>query len=109
LSYAPSGLALAVATRVPPDSRVFVPQTWASWFEWAARAPDYDLDSRFELFPAEVWADYAAIEQGGPEAQAALDRWAVDVVVLPAGADPPPGEWTTVYEDGDGSVLRRGP
>ena len=64
LSYAPSGLALAVATRVPPDAKVFVPQTWASWFEWAARAPHYYLDSRFELFPADVWADYAADRAG---------------------------------------------
>ena len=106
LSYAPSGLALAVATRVPPDAKVFVPQTWASWFEWAARAPHYYLDSRFELFPADVWADYALIEQGGPEAQAALDRRGVTALVLPAGSEAPEG-WVPAYEDGDGVVLLR--
>ncbi len=107
LSYAPSGLALAVASQVPPDAKVFLPQTWASWFEWAAQAPDYYLDSRFELFPADVWADYALIEQGGPEAIAALDRWGVTAYVLPAGSEPPPG-WTSVYEDVDGVLLIRG-
>lgn len=106
LTYAPSGLARAVATEVPPGTRVFVPQTWASWFEWAAPGSAYYLDSRFELFPADVWAGYASIAAGGPEAQATLDRWAVDAVVLPSGADPLAG-WQAVYDDTDGVLLVR--
>jgi hypothetical protein len=109
LSYAPSGLARAVGTQVPSGARVFLPQTWASWFEWAAPEPTYYLDSRFELFPAEVWADYAQIANGGAAAADALDQWAVDAVVLPAGADAPPGQWTIVFEDAEGAILRRGP
>ena len=35
LTYAPSGLAEAVRDRAQPGDRVFLPQTWASWFEWA--------------------------------------------------------------------------
>ena len=41
------------------------PQTWASWFEWAAPEPAYFIDSRFELFPADVWDDYDAVARGG--------------------------------------------
>ena len=78
----------------------------ASWFEWAAPTPTYYLDSRFELFPADVWDGYAAIAAGGAEAQAALDRWAVDAVVLPAGADPLDG-WVSAYDDADGVLLVR--
>ena len=74
-------------TGTKPGDRVFLPQTWASWFEWAAPAPGYFLDSRFELFPATVWDDYDTIDRGGPDAQAVLDRWSVNVVVLPTGAD----------------------
>ena len=70
---------------------VFTPQTWASWFEWAAPVAHYFLDSRFELFPAPVWDDYALIERGGPEAQAALDRWGVHIVIWPAGPRRPRG------------------
>ena len=109
LTYAPSGLAQALAAEVDPGARVFLPQTWASWFEWAAPAPGYYLDSRFELFPADVWADYLRIAATGAAAQQALDRWAVDVVVLPAGSDVPPGRWTTVFEDAEGTILRRVP
>ena len=84
LTYAPSALAQALATEVNPGTRVFLPQTWSSWFEWAAPAHRYFLDSRFELFPADVWADYLRIAASGTAAQQALDRWAVDVAVLPS-------------------------
>jgi hypothetical protein len=104
LTYAPSGLAQAVAAEVEPGARVFLPQTWASWFEWAAPAPAYYLDSRFELFPADVWADYGAIAAGGADAQAALDRWSVDALVVPVGTPPLDG-WRELYEDGDGKLL----
>ncbi len=82
LTYAPSGLAQAVRDSAKPGDRVFTPQTWASWFEWAAPDAGYFLDSRFELFPAPIWDDYDAIIAGGAGAQAALDRWDVNVVVL---------------------------
>ena len=57
LSYAPSGLAAKVSELAGPGARVVVPQTWGSWFEWAAPEQAYFIDSRFELFPADVWAD----------------------------------------------------
>ena len=52
-------------TRSGPGDRVFVPQAWASWFEWAVPDARYFLDSRFELYPAAVWQDYGAIASGG--------------------------------------------
>lgn len=107
LTYSPSGLAQAVRAATKPGDRVFLPQTWASWFEWAAPAPDYFLDSRFELFPDDVWNDYDTIARGGPEAQAALERWQANVVVLPADAVPLPGAWITVHADADGALLVR--
>ena len=47
LTYAPSGLAQAVRDATKPGDRVFMPQTWASWFEWAA--PDSRLLSRLPV------------------------------------------------------------
>lgn len=109
LSYAPSGLAQAVAA-LPAGARVVTPQTWGSWFEWAAPQATYFIDSRFELFPGDVWADHLALRGANPvAAQAVLDRWAVDVVVVPAGATPPPGTWTRLTEDIDGAVYTRAP
>jgi hypothetical protein len=107
LTYAPSGLAQAARDAAKPGDRVYLPQTWASWFEWAAAEPSYFLDSRFELFPAAVWDDYDTIARGGADAQAVLDRWGVNVMVVPAGADAPPGTWTTAHADADGVLLIR--
>ena len=102
-----AALAQAVRDTAMSGDRVYLPQTWASWFEWAAPAPGYFLDSRFELFPAAVWDDYDTIARGSADAQAALERWRVNVIVVPAGAEPPPGSWTTVHSDADGTVLAR--
>ena len=110
LSYAPSDLAVALRGIVRPGDRVFVPQTWASWFEWAVPDARYFLDSRFELYPAGVWQDYGAITAGGSSAAAALDRWAVELLVVPAGAPAPTpaGGWVRVYSGADGEILARG-
>ena len=105
LSYAPSGLAAKVAELAVAGDRVVVPQTWGSWFEWAAPDQAYFIDSRFELFPADVWEDYAALQ--GPDAGEVLDRWAADLIVVPAGGPMPSGPWDRVWEDADGTILVR--
>ncbi len=109
LSYAPSGLASALRQHVGAGSRVFVPQTWGSWFEWAVPDATYFVDSRFELFPASIWATDDALAGGGAPASAALDRWQVQAVVLPEGWPAPAGAWTTAYRDAAGSILLRAP
>jgi hypothetical protein len=81
-----------------------VPQTWGSWFEWAAPDQAYFIDSRFELFPVDVWEDYRAMD--GPGADAMLRRWGVDLVVVAPEDHQPAGGWTVVYGDPDGSILR---
>jgi hypothetical protein len=106
LTYAPSGLAAALVEAAPADARVFVPQEWASWFEWAAPDARYFVDSRFELFPAGVWTDYDAIASGADGSAGALDRWAVAVMITPAGT-PVPGGWTTRYADDTGTISVR--
>ena len=108
LSYAPSGIAAELRRIAPPGTRVLAPQTWTSFLEWAVPDARYFLDSRFELFPAEVWADRAAIAAGGPGADEALKRWDVDLLVLPGGVRPELTGWTVVYEDPDGAILAGG-
>ena len=109
LTYAPTGLAAALGDVAPAGARVFVPQGWASWFEWAVPDARYFVDSRFELFPADVWQAYGEVAGGTPESAASLDRWAVKVLVTPAGSPVPDG-WMTRYADDDGSIsVRRAP
>jgi hypothetical protein len=104
LSYAPSGLAAELRGRVQLGTRVFAPQVWTSWFEWAVPDAEYFVDSRFELFPTEVWADYHAVGEGGPAAAGTLDRWEVILTVLAAG-DAIPAGWVTVHQDSDGVIV----
>jgi hypothetical protein len=86
---------------------VLAPQTWTSFLEWAVPEARSFIDSRFELFPLEVWTDRATIAAGGPEADVVLKRWEVDLLVLPAGVRPNLTGWTVVYEDADGAILAR--
>ena len=106
LTYAPSGLAVALSAHAPGGARVVVPQTWGSWFEWAVPDAAYFIDSRFELFPQDVWDDYAALS--GPGAADVLDRWGVDLVVVPAGEPALPAPWTPIFADEDGTLFQRG-
>ena len=104
LTYAPSGLALALRDRIDPGARVASPQAWASWLEWAAPDARYLVDSRFELFPSPVWVDYAAIATGGADAVEPLDRWVVDLAIVPTN-DIPPAGWSPVFGDDDGAIY----
>jgi hypothetical protein len=111
LSYAPSGLAQAMTSRLPTDARVFTHQTWASWFEWAVADVRYFLDSRFELFPGEVFTTYDGTLLGGESALAHLDEWHVTIVAI--DPDAPLAEtldeagWQRMYEDDEGILFGR--
>jgi hypothetical protein len=113
LSYAPSGLALALRDQVKPGDRVFVPQTWGSWFEWAVPDAGYFADSRIELLTSAEWAGYGAISAGGPGADDLLDRYGVTIVVTDANsaldrwlrADP---QWAATTADADGALYVTG-
>lgn len=109
LTYAPSGIAAELRRIATLGTRVLAPQTWTSFLEWAVPDARYFVDSRFELFPAEVWEDRAVIAAGGPGAEAVLDRWDVVLVVLPTGTQLGLPGWTVVYEDADGVILTRAP
>jgi hypothetical protein len=109
LSYAPSGLAQALAATASPGARVYTQQTWASWFEWAAPDTRSFLDSRFELFPTSVFTVYEVIARGGDPALAQLEGLGVDLVVVSPGsplvATLDAAGWRRVYEDGEGTIF----
>jgi hypothetical protein len=107
VSYAPSGIAAELRRIAPLGTRVLAAQTWTSFLEWAVPDATYFVDSRFELFPADVWADRETVAAGGPAADAALERRGVDLLVLPAGTDLRLTGWTEVYRDADGAILER--
>ena len=109
---APPGITQALREQAQPGDRVFNPQPWGSWFEFALPDLPVAIDSRIELFPPQVWDDYGAVTGGQEGWQAILDGWEVDFVVA-ASEDPAFQErleasgWEVTFEDEDGAVLRR--
>ena len=111
VGYAPSGVTTGLAGLIRPGDRLFNPQPWGSWFEFAVPEATVAIDSRIELFPPEVWADYVPVASGEEGWERILDRWGVTVAVVAAadtGAARTPGSppgWTETYVDADGSCA----
>jgi hypothetical protein len=113
LTDAPEALTLRLREVVADGDRVFAPQRWGSWIEWAVPDAHVFVDSRIELFPVEVWQDEAAVYGAKEDWPAVLDEWDVDVVVTQEGAGDL-GErlrrdagWQRDYVDGDGAIFTR--
>lgn len=121
LSYAPQGIAEHLGADVlrcttsgsnPPGSeRVWHPQTWGSWLEFAVPCDTFTVDSRIELYPASVWMDYDTVENVQPGWQEVLARWGVQVIVTDARTDTvldralgAETSWGRIYRDDDGSI-----
>lgn len=121
LAFAPQGIAaelnFLVGGVLPDRARVWAPQSWGSWLEFAAPGATYAVDSRVELFAADVWADYSSVAAGDPRATAILDANAVDAVVLPRTLGDEfdelfqalitGGVWAAAWDDADGFVFLR--
>jgi hypothetical protein len=107
---APPGITAALRDNARPGDRLFNPQAWGSWFEFALPDLPVAIDSRIELFPPSVWDTYESIVAGGEAWQAQLEAWGVAIVVVPsrdtAFADRlAVVGWRSVYADDDGSIL----
>jgi hypothetical protein len=107
---APPGISAALRATAGPNDRLFNPQPWGSWFEFALPDLPVAIDSRIELFPAAMWDTYENIVAGGEGWAGQLDDWGVTIVVVPA-RDTAMAErlaaagWRSAYADSDGSVL----
>ena len=114
LTDAPAGLAAAIRDSSSPADRAVVPQRWASWFEWAAPGVPVMVDSRVEVVPSPVWADYLAISAGGPGALETLSRVRATLVVVDASGQGALARalqasgsgWRVVAHDADGAIFR---
>lgn len=116
LTYAPQGIAASIndllfrVPQDPPVASIWAPQTWASYLEFAIRPSTAILpvDSRIELFPANVWRDFEIVNAAGDGWQDILARDHVAIVVaidqsaLERALDG--SGWQHYYEDLDGSI-----
>lgn len=107
---APAGITAALREAVKPGDRVLNPQPWGSWFELAVPDAKVALDSRIELYPADVWTDYDAIRSGGFGWEETLARWDPTFIVIEHdetgfGERLVSAGWRRPYSDDDGDIL----
>jgi len=119
LTEAPQGIAAKLEKLVkggglPRAARVWAPQTWGSFLEWAAPDIKVALDSRIELFPPPVLADADEIAGASTGWLSTLAVRKVDALVVRSGPNGArqlrdlqgPVSWQKVYEDDDGSIWQ---
>ena len=87
LSSAPQGIAtqlrdLVARGKLEPGARVWNPQAWGSWLEYAVPELRYTVDSRIELFPAELWQDVHTVSNTNGEWMSGLAKYDVDVILV---------------------------
>ena len=108
---APPGITGALREIAQPGDRLFAPQPWGSWFEWALPELPVAIDSRIELFPPETWDAYTKVVAGVDGWQDQLEAWDVTVVVAAGESEDAFAErllaagWRRLYADADGTVL----
>jgi hypothetical protein len=115
LAHAPSGVTGALRDIATSSDRVWNPQLWGSWLEFAVPAPAYALDARIEVIPPEAWRDAEVVATAGPGWDAILDAAGVTIVVIDTEAGGWPltqalassGGWSLAHEDVDGAVWVR--
>ena len=113
VGIAPPGITGALREMARPGDRLFNPQPWGSWFEFALPELPVAIDSRIELFPPAVWDTYENIVAGGEDWAQQLRAWGVTIVVVghrdtAMAARLPSAGWRQTYADEDGSIWVAG-
>ncbi|MCI0345546.1 MAG: hypothetical protein L0221_08900 [Chloroflexi bacterium] len=110
---APGGITAHLLASAAPGDRLWAPQPWGSWFEFALPDLPVATDSRIELFPESVWREYDQVESGSTAGLAVLDRYDVTIVVAAreqtalSEALAATDAWAVAYRDDDGAVFVR--
>ena len=110
LIEAPSGITSELRLIATREDNVWNPQVWGSWLEFAVPGPRYALDSRIEVFPAQVWSDSALVSSGEDGWSQVLDAREVTIVITDNG-DPRlaarlrlSAGWAMAYADDNGAI-----
>jgi hypothetical protein len=115
LAEAPQAIAQQLDTTLcegsPTPPRVWNPQLWGSWLEFAASCAQYAFDSRIELFSDQVWTDDQTVATAAPGWDAVLARYRVQAVITDASTEQAldaalerSALWTRAYSDCNGSI-----
>ncbi len=108
---APPGITGELRAIKRPGDRVFNPQPWGSWFEYALPDLPVVLDSRIELFKPAVWDAYQQVTDGHEGWADQLKDWGVTIVVVAGDHEDAFAKrltdagWVPTFKDDDGQVF----
>lgn len=90
LSAAPQGIAAELREFLEkgvlkPGDRVWNPQRWGSWLEFAVPELRYAVDSRIELFSADLWVDVQTWANANGEWLSIPDKYGANVLLVEWG------------------------
>lgn len=114
LTEAPSGMTAALREIVLPGDRLWNPQPWGSWFEFAVPGVLVALDLRVELFAASAFDEADAVRATRSDWAEILDRHGVTLVITQPGGDARLAAaladnvgWRAGRSDADGTIWMR--
>lgn len=114
LGQAPSGVTLALRGLATRTDRIWNPQVWGSWFEFAVPEPSYAFDARIEVIPPAAWTEGDLVLSADACWSEILDGAGVTIVVTEGPMTTPLAQglatapnWSRVHADADGSVWIR--
>ena len=114
LGQAPSGITGVLRDVATPSDRIWNPQVWGSWFEFAVPAATYSFDARIEVIPRHAWEKAQLVDRAEAGWAEELDSAQVTIVVIEGPPTSPlpvalatASTWRLAYADADGSIWVR--
>ncbi|HJW91506.1 MAG TPA: hypothetical protein VJ436_12760 [Anaerolineales bacterium] len=110
-SVYPLGAVTWIKDHSPPGA-IFNEYNWGGYLTWNLREYPVFVDGRTDLFDDELLVNYLQAEAGVAGWQGALDRYGINMVLIPAGAglagalDGAPA-WSVAYRDEQAAVYLR--
>jgi hypothetical protein len=100
--------------RLGDGVRMFNDLAYGSYVAWACPAVPVFVDSRFELYPEEMWRDYALIASAGYGWEERLRKYGINTLLVNRENERPliaaasaSGDWQVSYEDRNAVLLRQ--
>jgi hypothetical protein len=100
--------------RLGPNTRVFNDIAYGGYLSWACPTTPVFMDTRFELYPTDMWKEYLLVANGQYGWEDVLRRYGIDAILadkeeqeILINAAQASGAWLAEYEDSHTALLVR--
>lgn len=106
--------AVKVVCQLGETARVFNDIAYGSYMTWACPSVPVFMDTRFELYPVQLFRDYLSVAAGRYDWETILAQYGVNLVFANKVEEPTliaairaSAHWHNMYEDADSVIFRR--